>query len=64
MSYEFKKITDFAVGMSNSVTRTITEADVVAFGGLSMDFMDSARLGELIKAQEVFCSEVVSKLYQ
>ena len=38
MSYEMKKITDFTVGMSNSVTRTITEADVAAFGGLSMDF--------------------------
>lgn len=38
MSYELKKITDFTVGMSNSVTRTITEADVGLFGGLSMDF--------------------------
>ena len=38
MSYEFKRITDFEVGMSNSVTRTMTEADVAAFGGLSMDF--------------------------
>ena len=32
-------------------------------GGLAMDFMDNAKLGELIKAQEVFCRDVVSKLY-
>ena len=37
MAYEVKHITDFQVGDSNSVTRTITEADVVMFGGICMD---------------------------
>ncbi len=37
MSYEMKKITDFTVGMSNSVTKTITDADVLMFGAVSQD---------------------------
>lgn len=37
MAYELKKITDFTVGQSNSVTKTITEADVLMFGAVSMD---------------------------
>ena len=37
MAYEMKKITDFTVGMSNSVTKTITDADVLMFGAVSQD---------------------------
>lgn len=32
--------------------------------GLSMDFMDNKKLAQLIAAQEVFCRDVVSKLYK
>ena len=32
--------------------------------GLSMDYMDNKKLAELIAAQEVFCRDVVSKLYK
>lgn len=35
-----------------------------AKAGLSMDFMDNKKLAELIAAQEVFCRDVVSKLYK
>ena len=37
MAYEMIKITDFTVGMSNSVTKTFTEADVLLFGAVSQD---------------------------
>ena len=37
MAYKMKKITDFEVGMSNSVSKTITDADVLLFGGICMD---------------------------
>jgi len=37
MSYELKKITDFTVGQSNTFTKTITEADVLLFGGVCGD---------------------------
>lgn len=32
-------------------------------GGLTIDFNDDKQLGELIKAQDVFAREVISKLY-
>ena len=31
--------------------------------GLSMQFMDNKELGELIKKQETFCRDEVTKLY-
>ena len=37
MSYELKPITDFEVGMKNTFTKTITEADVLLFGGVCGD---------------------------
>ena len=32
-------------------------------GGLTIDFKDDKQLGELIKSQDVFAREVISKLY-
>ena len=37
MGYEIKKITDFEVGMKNSVVKTITQTDVTLFGAVSHD---------------------------
>lgn len=37
MSYELKKITEFEVGQKNTVTKTITEADVLLFGAVCCD---------------------------
>ena len=37
MAYELKKIEEFEVGMSNSITKTFTEADVLLFGAVSED---------------------------
>ena len=37
MAYEMKKITEFEVGMKNSLTKTITETDVIMFGAVSQD---------------------------
>ena len=32
--------------------------------GMSLDFKDNKQLAELIAAQEIFCRDVVSKLYK
>lgn len=32
--------------------------------GMSLDFKDNRQLAELIAAQEIFCRDVVSKLYK
>ena len=32
--------------------------------GLSMDFKDDKQLGQLLKDQEVFAKDVISKLYK
>lgn len=46
--------------------KTMTDPENVAAhkkAKLNIDFKDNKELGELIKAQEVFCKDVVSKLY-
>ena len=35
-----------------------------AKAGMNMDFMDSKQLADLIARQDVFCRDVVSKLYK
>ena len=59
-----QEVIDFYVDAFRKTMEDPATVEMHAKGGLSMDFMDNARLGELIKAQEVFCSDVVSKLYQ
>ena len=58
-----KEIIDFYVDAFRKTMEDPATVEMHAKGGLSMDFMDNVKLGELIKAQEVFCGEVVSKLY-
>lgn len=59
-----KEIVDFYV---DAFRKTMEDPDCKAAhetAGLTLDFKDDKQLGELIAEQEVFCRDVVTKLYE
>lgn len=59
-----QEIIDFYVDAFKKTMQDPANVEAHKKAGLNLQFMDNKELGELIKAQEVFCSEVVSKLYK
>ncbi len=58
-----KEIIDFYVNAFKKTMEDPANVEAHKKAGLNMQFMDDKQLGELIGAQEVFCRDVVSKLY-
>lgn len=59
-----KEIIDFYV---EAFRKTMADKDCIeahAKAGMNMDFMDNKQLADLIARQDVFCRDVVSKLYK
>lgn len=59
-----QEIIDFYVDAFKKTMQDPANIEAHKKAGLNLQFMDNKELGELIKAQEVFCSDVVSKLYK
>lgn len=58
-----QEIIDFYVDAFKKTMQDPANIEAHKKAGLNMQFMDNKELGDLIKAQEKFCAEVISKLY-